>query len=203
MILVHNSPTTLQPYWQRNLGVLSSPRRWYTENEIGAWPWAADNDAFSDWSPDRYNRMLEAITDMPGCLFVTLPDIVANAKSTDAKFAMWRQTVRFTNQPIAYVAQDGQIPGQVPWDEIDAVFIGGSTPYKMGVEARGLVRWAKARGKWVHMGRVNTHQRVRYAKAIGCDSIDGTAFSRFRDTYLRKFLAHAAQPPQLILEATS
>ena len=52
------------------------------------------------------------------------------------------------------------------------------------------------------MGRVNTHQRVRYAKAVGCDSIDGTGFSRFRDRWLPDFLAHAAAPaqPTLVLE---
>jgi len=202
MILVHQSPTSLQPYWQRNLGVLSSPRRFYREDELGPWPWAADNDAFSDWDPDRYIRMLEAITDQPGCLFVTLPDVVANAKATDSGFARWLQMVRFTRQPIAYVAQDGAIPARIPWDNIDALFVGGSTGYKLGAEARGAVRWAKERGKWVHMGRVNTLQRIKYANAIGCDSIDGTAVSRFKDHYLSKFLEAARQPAQLMLAQT-
>lgn len=202
MILVHSSPTTLQPHWQQNLGVLSSPRRFYRENEVGAWPWAADNDAFSDWDADRYCRMLEAIKGMRGCLFVTLPDVVANSKATDSKFVMWLQTVReLADQPIAYVAQDGAIPAQIPWDQIDALFVGGSTGYKLGREARGAIKWAKARGKWVHMGRVNSHQRVRYAKAAGCDSVDGSSFSRFRNTYLDKALQHAAAPTQGILDA--
>lgn len=200
MILVHNSPTSLQPYWRRNLGVLSSPRRWYKHDEIGAWPWAADNDAFSDWNADRYIRMLEGITDVPGCLFVTLPDVVANARRTDTQFSMWRKIVRDTGQPIAYVAQNSQVPAEVPWDQIDAIFIGGTTHYKMGPEARGLVRWAKERGKWVHMGRVNSRRRIRYANAIGCDSIDGTSASKFKDSILGEFLEHAVQPPQLMLE---
>ena len=33
---------------------------------------------------------------------------------------------------------------------------------------------AKAHGKWVHMGRVNSLKRLQYAAAIGCDSADGT-----------------------------
>ena len=49
------------------------------------------------------------------------------------------------------------------------------------------------------MGRVNGHQRVRYAKAIGCDSIDGTSLSWFKDRYLKEFLDHAAQPAQGML----
>jgi hypothetical protein len=50
------------------------------------------------------------------------------------------------------------------------------------------------------MGRVNSLRRVRYAKAIGCDSIDGSKFSWFRDTYLREGLADALAPAQLLLE---
>ncbi len=49
------------------------------------------------------------------------------------------------------------------------------------------------------MGRVNTQQRMRYAKAVRVDSIDGTSLSWFRDTYLPNTLIHAAQPPQMIL----
>ena len=49
------------------------------------------------------------------------------------------------------------------------------------------------------MGRVNSHQRLRYARAIGCDSVDGTSFSWFRDRWLGAFLEHAAQPPQGML----
>lgn len=33
---------------------------------------------------------------------------------------------------------------------------------------------AKRRGKHVHMGRVNSLRRLRFARDIGCDSVDGT-----------------------------
>ena len=72
---------------------------------VGAWPWAAD-DAFSDWDADRYIRMLEEITDVRGCLFVTMPDIVANSTSTDHRFRCGK-TVRFANQPIAMSPRTG------------------------------------------------------------------------------------------------
>lgn len=62
----------------------------------------------------------------------------------------------------------------VPWGEFDVLFIGGSTEWKLGAAVRGLVAEAKARGKGVHMGRVNSLKRFRYAEAIGCDSVDGT-----------------------------
>ena len=55
----------------------------------------------------------------------------------------------------------------------DVLFIGGSTDWKLGAAARGVVKEAKARGKRVHMGRVNSLRRYRYAEAIGCDTVDG------------------------------
>jgi hypothetical protein len=53
------------------------------------------------------------------------------------------------------------------------------------------------------MGRVNGHQRLRYAKAIGCDSVDGTSFSWFKDRWLADFLDHAAGPTQLAVASHS
>ena len=91
----------------------------------------------------------------------------------------------------------------MPWPYFDALFIGGSTEFKMGDVAQGLVRYARARSKWVHMGRVNSFRRVRYAKAIGCNSVDGTKFSWFRDTYLMRGLEDVAGPQQQIMELTS
>ena len=54
------------------------------------------------------------------------------------------------------------------------LFIGGTTTWKLGPAARRLVAEAKARGKHVHMGRVNSQRRYNYARHIGCDSVDGT-----------------------------
>jgi len=62
----------------------------------------------------------------------------------------------------------------VDWDSFDALFIGGSTEWKLGPEARAFSSEAKARGKWLHMGRVNTWRRYEIAESFGCDSVDGT-----------------------------
>jgi hypothetical protein len=62
----------------------------------------------------------------------------------------------------------------VPWDEFDVLFLGGSTEWKLGEAAAALTAEAKSRGKHVHMGRVNSRKRYRYARSIGCDSVDGT-----------------------------
>lgn len=185
MILVHASPKTLAPYRTENLGVLSSPRRFYKESEgIETWPWAADNDAFSKWDEGRYRDMLDGIEGLEGCLFVTAPDVVAKPKATLALFGDWLPTLVDVGQPIALVGQDGLAAESVPWDDFSAFFVGGSTEWKLGNHAAGLIREAKERGKWVHMGRVNSYQRARYARWLGCDSIDGTQFSWFRDAKL-------------------
>lgn len=78
----------------------------------------------------------------------------------------------------------------------DALFIGGSTEFKLSEFAATLAQMAKRRRKWVHMGRVNTRRRVRYAASIGCDSIDGTNFSMYRRTNLPWALEMAAQPQE-------
>lgn len=54
------------------------------------------------------------------------------------------------------------------------MFIGGSTEWKLSEEAAELGREAKRRGKWLHMGRVNSLTRLRIASHIGCDSVDGS-----------------------------
>lgn len=185
MILVHASPTTLEPYRSDNLGVLCSPRCVYGD-DITEWTWAADNDAYSKWDPGRYRNMLERIRGRKGLLWVTAPDVVGDWKLTLQNFFEWRDELH--GLPVAYVGQDDQEKHPVPWDAFDALFIGGTTEWKMGRGARYLVADAKDRGKWVHMGRVNSFERARYAEWIGCDSIDGTQFSWFRDTKLPPML---------------
>lgn len=51
---------------------------------------------------------------------------------------------------------------------------GGSTEWKVGPEACNLAAVASSLGKWIHVGRVNSERRFRYAQAIRADSCDGT-----------------------------
>jgi hypothetical protein len=82
--------------------------------------------------------------------------------------------IRALGYKAALVAQDGLENVSIPWWTFDVLFIGGSTEWKLGAACAEIVRQAKARGKWVHMGRVNSFKRLAYAQAIGCDSADGT-----------------------------
>lgn len=138
--------------------------------------WCADNGAFSDkWDQDKWWGFLTKNAEQAGtCLFATLPDVVADWDTTLERSLPWIDPVRELGYRVAIVLQDGCTPDTVPWDRVDAVFVGGSTGFKLGAEARELVAEAKRRGLWVHMGRVNSEKRLRYAKHIGCDSADGT-----------------------------
>ena len=198
LILVHRAPASLEEYRHPALGILSSPDRWY--RDVDGWSWAADNGAFSGFDELAYREMLDGLAELPSRpKFVTLPDVVGDAHETLMLGADWLPELRRRGLPVGFVAQDGLEVDTTPWAEIDAVFIGGTSEFKMGDEAREIGREAKRRGKWLHMGRVNGHQRVRYAKAIGCDSVDGTSMSWFRDRWLRAFLEHANGPTQGIL----
>ncbi len=139
--------------------------------------WCADNGCFGKGYPgdEKWLAWLaKHSADAADCLFATAPDVVGDAAATLARSAPFLQPIRDLGYPAALVAQDGLEDLPVPWDDFDVLFIGGSTEWKLGPAARELVREAKARGKHVHMGRVNSGKRYRYALDIGCDSVDGT-----------------------------
>lgn len=153
--------------------------------------WCADNGCFGKGYPgdEKWLGWLEKHAhEAASCLFATAPDVVGDAVATLARSAPFLPKIRALGYPAALVAQDGLEDLEVPWDEFDVLFIGGSTDWKLGAAARGLIREAKARGKWVHMGRVNSEKRYRYAHEIGCDSADGTYLTFGPKTNLPKLL---------------
>jgi hypothetical protein len=153
---------------------------------------------FAGFDADAFLRMLAAIDGLPGCLFVTCPDVVGDADATLEQWRAWRPVL--AGFPVAFVLQDGITSADVPWAELAAVFVGGSTGFKLGDDAAALCREARARGAHVHMGRVNSHRRIAYARALGCDSIDGTKWARWSDAWLAEGLRSTRQPPQLRLD---
>jgi hypothetical protein len=140
--------------------------------------WCADNGCFGKGYPGdaAWLAWLATYTaeERARCAFATAPDVVGDAVATLARSAPHLPAIRQLGYPAALVAQDGLENLPVPWDSFDALFIGGSTKWKLGAAARALTAEAKARGKHVHMGRVNSRRRLHYADAIGCDTADGT-----------------------------
>lgn len=152
--------------------------------------WCADNGCFGKGYPgdDRWWAWLTTHAYRDRCRFAVAPDVVADAAATSARSRPWLPRIRDLGVPAAFVVQNGQESLPVPWDEFDVMFIGGSTEWKIGPAAAALASSARARGKRVHMGRVNSLRRLRYAEAIGCDSADGTFITYGPDVNLPRAL---------------
>lgn len=173
------------------IGLIDTPTQKKQRPPVGV-AWCADNGCFGKGyvGDEKWWAWLEAhATESATCAFATAPDVVGDAGATLARSLPWLPKIRALGYPAAFVAQDGLEDLSVPWDEFDVLFIGGSTEWKLGRHARALIREAKARGKWVHMGRVNSAQRYRYAEHIGCDSVDGTYLTFGPDVNLPTLLS--------------
>lgn len=189
LLLVNGATQTVARQPLDAVGHLLSPRagnRLGTVTATGRM-WAADNDAFLAWDQERYWKMLINISkaDRSRLLWVTVPDVVGNAQETINRWHEWLPQLDYLGLPAAFVGQDGlgAIADEIQWHELECFFIGGSDEWKLSAEAEDFAREAKRRGKWVHMGRVNSVKRMRHAMEIGCDSIDGRSFSAWPDRY--------------------
>lgn len=138
--------------------------------------WAADSGRFNNpesYTDEKYLAFLARHSwAADRCLFATAPDVVGDAHRTLCLSMPMFQKIREAGYPVAFIAQDGI--DYIPWDRFDVLFIGGTTKFKLSEKAREVCREAKQRGKWVHMGRVNSMRRMRIAQEFDCDSVDGT-----------------------------
>lgn len=149
------------------------------------------------FSMERYERYIKRMLANAGdrCLFVVTPDMPFSMDGTIAQFNRYGERTKSTGGRIAFVTQDGMSGEDVPWNDIDALFVGGGTEWKTGHESGSLIKEAHRRGKWVHMGRVNSYRRFRAAETMGCDSVDGTFLAFAPDqNWLR--LRHWLDHPQ-------
>jgi hypothetical protein len=168
----------------------------------------------SDW----WQFLNDNAHDAPTCLFAVAPDVVGDAAGTLVRSLPWLPKIRSLGYAVAFVGQNGQEHVPPPWDEFDVLFLGGSLEclpcsfiwpanvkpkrrqrcptcnrvmeeWKEGHAARMFAAEAKRRGKRLHMGRVNSERRYRYARLIGCDSVDGTYLTFGPDKNLPQLLA--------------
>lgn len=201
VLLASASHSQLERFRDPHLGRLIQPRNATTVEPTAraGIPWAADNDAFNaGFDPAAFERMLDSVAGLAGCLFVAAPDVVGDWSATRAAFPEWAARIRKRRLPVAVVLQDGIAgPDDVPWDDVDAVFVGGTTAFKLGPVAEAVARAARDRSRWVHVGRVNSEQRVYRIAEIGAQSFDGTSFSMFRDRWLPEGLRWAREASQL------
>jgi hypothetical protein len=183
-----------------SLGHITTPSNFNTPATLAktGLPFAADNGAYSGLDAGAFRKMLNRIDGLPNLLWVVCPDVVGDASATLRMFEEWRPILG--GLPVAFAAQDGLEALPVPWERFCCLFVGGSTQWKLGNHAARLIAEAKDRGKQVHMGRVNTQRRLRYARDIGCDTADGSIFSKMSDKFLLwavRFVQRERQQPVL------
>lgn len=175
---------------QADLPAMVTPRM--RQGPPAGQPWAADNGRFAspeDYTDAGYLQWLARWRpEAARCLFATAPDVVGEAQATLELSLPMLEPIREAGYRVALVAQDGLEHLEVPWGGIDTLFLGGSTAWKLGEAAHELAAEARSRGLWVHMGRVNSLRRLRIARAMGCDSVDGT-FLRWAPTENRARMA--------------
>ncbi|GAA2628131.1 hypothetical protein GCM10010411_76780 [Actinomadura fulvescens] len=140
---------------------------------------AADNSAFTGHYPGdaEYLSWLEGLAPHADrALWVTAPDCVADHYTTWARSRDVLPAIRDLGFPAAFVAQDGMEYDHSYdlWESFDVLFLGGTTTWKLGPAAADLVSNALQWDKCVHLGRVNSLKRLRYADYIGADTADGT-----------------------------
>lgn len=184
--LVSRAPHSIVQYIGSNhysdyAGLLTGPFAGFDPNtaiEFNAY-WAADNGCFlPGYNPNRILSMLKRYQSIPKCLWIVVPDVVGDAAATLQLFEAWIGTYRRYGYSTAFVAQNGIEQYRIPWDSFDCLFIGGDDEFKYSAVIREIASEAKRRGKWLHNGRVNTPERILYSRSIGCDSFDGTHFTR-------------------------
>ncbi|HVQ94236.1 MAG TPA: hypothetical protein VMU51_24565 [Mycobacteriales bacterium] len=171
-----SSPAIRNAIQTGEIGQMCSPAE--GRSPVNAPLWAADNGCYSTRGYPGDTAWLAWLgrhrAHARRCLFATAPDVVADAAATLARSAPHLPAIRGLGYPAALVAQDGLERLTVPWADFDVLFLGGTTTWKLGPAAASLTAEATARGKTVHMGRVNSAKRWRHAARIGCATVDGT-----------------------------
>lgn len=155
--------------------------------------WFHDNRAFADWKAGkdfngvRWQRdqwRIELWAHLPRPDFVVVPDIVMGGESSLAFSASQRPYVA-PGIPAYLVVQNGMAAQRVrrwlarqplPYH---GIFVGGDLPWKLETGA-AWVKFAHERGMKCHIGRCGPPDRVRWARAIGADSIDSSLPLRAR-----------------------
>lgn len=192
------------------VGLIDQPNTGYTPTIVSASAWIADNGVFgadgtSKFSEPKWLTFLAEREHLASrCVFAVVPDVVSDHHATLDQWDHYADMVTAHGFRPAFACQDGCTPDEIP-DDAAAVFIGGSTHWKLSRHARACVDFANSDGRWTHMGRVNTRKRVLLAASWGCDSVDGTCAAFGPDINFPRILAwmeEAATREPLLLEVS-
>lgn len=152
--------------------------------------WAADNGCYSAGENFDDGAWLEWLARMrphaDSCLFAVAPDVPYDWQATLDRSWSYFDLIRKLGYRPALAAQDGMPLRILDLSGFDVLFLGGTDRFKVASSTFALAAKARRQGRWVHMGRVNTLDRLNRA-ALGClDSVDGTYVAYGPDTNLPK-----------------
>jgi len=153
-----------------------------TRYKLAGVPYGLDNGCFTKFDEKTWLKLIKEAIDnkqTSKCMFVTMPDVVGDARRTKELFNAYLYKVPELYQlPRCLVLQDGIGDVDIDWKYTASVFVGGSDKFKTSEEAFNACKVAKMLGKFVHVGRVNTASRAKDWLGIA-DSIDGSGISRY------------------------
>jgi len=173
-------------------GLIVSRKMPVAYEALADYVWCGDNGQFGNWNRetgglkrpfdlDGWLRWLDRVAKyVSTCRFILAPDHPGNHHNTCRMYDRYHYAIRERGLPVAFAAQDGA-ERYIPPFHIDALFIAGSTAWKLGPGAERLIRRAVALGIPVHIGRVNSQERYTQFQLIGAQSCDGTMLCFGRD----------------------
>lgn len=186
MVMPANNTCWLVHYWAGrygNLGHLYSPSR--VERPTPHLPYVLDNGVYAAWAKHREWDEAAFIRHVERYAFneirprwVVVPDAVADRETTLAKWERWAKQLRDEyHLGLALAVQDGMTPDDVRGLAIppDVIFVGGTTKWKW----ESLPIWT-AEFDRVHVGRVNSGEKLSLCRSLGVESCDGTGWFRGR-----------------------
>lgn len=162
----------------KRLGLLTGPD---SADRLAPWlPSILDNGAYgawkrgAPWNQSRWESWLAKV--MAGSCpisFAVVPDSVGNAPVTLDKWSFWapKLTIAYPGLSLALAMQDGMELIDIDLSAPHVLFLGGTTEWKW----RTAEHWIKSHPR-VHVGRVNSIEKVYWLEELGCESCDGTGW---------------------------
>lgn len=197
MVMPSNNCKAEVHYWQGlygGLGHLYAPG-----GERGPYahlPYALDNGAFGAFTRQEsfdtvaFLKLLEwsSVREIEP-LWVVVPDEVGEPRATLEKWSEWAPRIRDNfGYQLALAVQDGMVPKDIERLTVapDVLFVGGSIKWKW----KTMPLWCETHPR-VHIGRVNSPERLYRCWDLGVESVDGTGWFRGDQAQLeglRRFL---------------
>lgn len=200
IIMPANSTNELVHLWQGLYGGLAHLYTPARKERIRPWlPYALDNGRFAEavkglpFDEAGFLAHLERyafLAQRPQ--WIAVPDVPFFGEETLRLWDSWEPRLRQYGIPLALVVQNGMAVDQVVGrlQPNDLIFVGGDTEWKWAT----VGQWAKAWPR-VHVGRVNSSQRLKELLSLRVESCDGSGWFRGKAPQvvgLGRFLAEQA-----------